>query len=99
VADATRASLGETAVLLLVITAVAAFALSFLCLQRPLTLVLWLSTALIAGLALTSRPQQAVPDWQYVWALELLGLTIGVVGFALSYIHDDESEPSRSITV
>ena len=98
-AAATRASLGQTAVLLLVITAVAAFALSSFCLQRPLTLVLWLSTALIAGLTLTSRPQQAVPDWQYVWALELLGLTIGVVGFALAYIHGDESEPSRSITV
>jgi hypothetical protein len=54
--------------------------------------------ALIAGLALSSESQQAVRDWQYVWSLELLGLTIGVVGFTLTYLRDDESPPSRSIT-
>jgi cellulose synthase/poly-beta-1,6-N-acetylglucosamine synthase-like glycosyltransferase len=98
-ATATRASLVQTAVLLLAITAVAAFVLSSLCLQRPLTLVLCLSTALVAGLALTSTPQQAVPDWQYVWLLELLGLTVGVVGFTLTYLYGDESDPGRRIFV
>jgi cellulose synthase/poly-beta-1,6-N-acetylglucosamine synthase-like glycosyltransferase len=97
-AAATRASLAQTAILLLAITAAAAFALSFLCLERPLTLLLLLSTALIAGVALSSESQQAVRDWQYVWSLELLGLTIGVVGFALGYLREDESEPGISIT-
>ena len=97
-AAATRASLAQTAILLLAITAAAAFALSFLCLERPLTLLLSLSTALIAGLALSSESHQAVRDWQYVWSLELLGLTIGVVGFTLTYLRDDESQPCRSIT-
>jgi drug/metabolite transporter (DMT)-like permease len=97
-AAAMRASLAQTAMLLLAITAAAAFALSFLCLERPLTLVLLLSTAVIAGLALSSERQQAVRDWRYVWLLELLGLTIGVVGFTLAYLRDDESQPGRSIT-
>ena len=97
-AAATRASLAQTAILLLAITAAAAFALSFLCLERPLTLLLLLSTALIAGVALSAESQQAVRDWQYVWSLELLGLTIGVVGFALGYLREDESEPGISIT-
>jgi cellulose synthase/poly-beta-1,6-N-acetylglucosamine synthase-like glycosyltransferase len=97
-AAATRASLAQTAMLLLAITGAAAFALSFLCLQRQLTLVLSLSTALIAGVALSSEHQQAIPDWQSIWLLELLGLTIGVVGFTLTYLRDDESQPGRSIT-
>ena len=97
-AAATRASLAQTTMLLLAITGAAAFALSFLCLQRPLTLVLSLSTALIAGVALSSERQQAVPDWQSIWLLELLGLTIGVVGFTLAYLRDDESQPGRSVT-
>jgi cellulose synthase/poly-beta-1,6-N-acetylglucosamine synthase-like glycosyltransferase len=98
-AAATRASPAQTAILLLAITAAAAFALSFLCLERPLTLLLLLSTALIAGVALSSESRQAVHDWQYVWSLELLGLTIGVVGFTLAYLRDDEErQPGRSIT-
>jgi biofilm PGA synthesis N-glycosyltransferase PgaC len=98
-AAATRASHAQTAILLLAITAAAAFALSFLCLERPLTLLLLLSTALIAGVALSSESRQAVHDWQYVWSLELLGLTIGVVGFTLTYLRgDEEREPGRSIT-
>jgi cellulose synthase/poly-beta-1,6-N-acetylglucosamine synthase-like glycosyltransferase len=98
-AAAMHASLAQTVVLLLVITALAAFALSFLCPQRPLTLVLCVSTALIAGIALSSNPQRAVPDWPYIWTVELAGLTIGIVGFVLTFLRDDDSGPSRSITV
>jgi cellulose synthase/poly-beta-1,6-N-acetylglucosamine synthase-like glycosyltransferase len=94
---ARQTSLPQTAVLLLGIAAAGAFALSFLCLQRPLTLVLSLSTALIAALALNSAPQRAVPDWQYIWLLGLLGLAVGLVEFTLAYLRDDESEPGRSI--
>jgi len=96
-AAATRASLSQTAMLLLAITGAAAFVLSFLCLERPFTLVLLLSTALIAGVALSSE-SQTVRDWQCVWSLELLGLTIGVVGFTLTYLRDDASRPGGSIT-
>ena len=98
-AATTRSSLAQTAMLLLAITAAAAFALSFLCLERPLTLVLSLSTALIAGVALSSESRQAVHDWQYLWSLELLGLTIGGLGFTLTYLRDDEErQPGKSIT-
>jgi cellulose synthase/poly-beta-1,6-N-acetylglucosamine synthase-like glycosyltransferase len=98
-AAATRASPAQTAILLLAITAAAAFALSFLCLERPLTLLLSLSTALIAGLALSSESHQAVRDWQYVWSLELFGLTTAVVGFTLTYLRGHgESESGRTVT-
>lgn len=89
-----QSSLAGTGILLLAITAAAAFALSFFFLQRPLTLVFWLSTALIGGLALDSALHQAVADWQFFWSLELLGLAIGLVGFTLTYIRE---EPRRSI--
>src|SRR5436190_8699716 len=85
-------SLAGIALLLLAMTAAAAFALSFLCLQRPFTLVLWLCIATIAGLALDSARHQAVADWQFFWSLELLGLAAGLLGFTLTYIRgDDES--------
>jgi hypothetical protein len=83
-------SLAGIAILMLAMTAVAAFALSFLCLQRPFTLVLWLCTATIGGIALVSARHQSVAGWQFFWSLELLGLAVGLVGFTLTYIRGDE---------
>ena len=94
-ASSAQSSLAGSAILLLVVAAAAACALSFLCLQRPLTLVFWLATALIGGLALTSARHQAVPDWQFFWSLELLGLAVGLVGFALVYVRGDQCEFGR----
>jgi hypothetical protein len=37
--------------------------------------------------------QEGAPHWQYFWSFEVLGLTIGVVGFTLTYLRgDDESQ-------
>jgi hypothetical protein len=58
-------------------------------LERPLTLVLFLSIAMISGLVLNSVPQEGVPHWRDVWSLELLGLTFGVVGFVLTYLREE----------
>jgi hypothetical protein len=33
-----------------------------------------------------------LPGWQYGWSLAVLGLTIGVLGFTLTYVRDYESE-------
>jgi cellulose synthase/poly-beta-1,6-N-acetylglucosamine synthase-like glycosyltransferase len=92
---ATQASLPQAAVLLLAITAAGAYALSLVCLQRPLTLVFSLSAALIGGVALNSQPRGAMPDWHYFWLLGLLVLTFGVVEFALAYLRDDPSGSDR----
>ena len=83
-------SLAGIAILMLAMAAAAAFALSFLCLQRPFTLVLWLCTATIGGIALESARHQSVAGWQFFWSLELLGLAAGLVGFTLTYIRGDE---------
>jgi cellulose synthase/poly-beta-1,6-N-acetylglucosamine synthase-like glycosyltransferase len=82
-------SLAQMTLLLLGIASVGAFGLSFLCLERPLTLVLFLSIATISGLVLNSVPQEGVPHWRDVWSLELLGLTFGVVGFVLTYLREE----------
>jgi hypothetical protein len=82
--------------LLLGITAAGAFALSFLCLQRPLTLVLSLSAAVVGGLVLSSGPQEAIPGWRYFWLLGVLTLAGGAVEFTLAYLRDGDSEPARS---
>jgi biofilm PGA synthesis N-glycosyltransferase PgaC len=92
-------SLAQTAMLLLVIAAAATFALSFHCLQRPCTLLLFLFAALIAGVSLRTMPRAAVSDWQYIWLAELLGLAVSVVGFTLLYVRGDENEVGRSIRV
>jgi cellulose synthase/poly-beta-1,6-N-acetylglucosamine synthase-like glycosyltransferase len=83
-------SLAGIAILMLAMTAAAAFALSFLCLQRPFTLVLWLCTATIGGIALESARHQSVAGWQFFWSLEQLGLAAGLVGFTLTYIRGDD---------
>jgi cellulose synthase/poly-beta-1,6-N-acetylglucosamine synthase-like glycosyltransferase len=80
-------SLAGIAIVLLAITAAAAFGLSFLYLRRPFTLVVWLCTATIGGLALNSARAESSAAWQLMWTLELLGLTISVVGFALTYVR------------
>jgi len=83
-------SLAGIAILMLAMAAAAAFALSFLCLQRPFTLVLWLCTATIGGIALESARHQSVAGWQFFWSLELLGLAAGLVGFTLTYIRGED---------
>jgi hypothetical protein len=93
---ATKASPAQTAMLLLAITAAGAFALSFLCLQRPLTLVLSLSAAVVGGLLLNSGPQEAIPGWRYFWLLGLLTLAAGAAEFTLAYLRDDHGESARS---
>jgi hypothetical protein len=51
--------------------------------------VVWLCTATIGGLALNSARAESSAAWQLMWTLELLGLTISLVGFALTYVRGD----------
>jgi len=89
-ATMTPSSLASSAILFLAVMAVASFALSIHCLERPLTLVLFSSVATIGGVALSSPRQQGIPGWQVFWSLELLGLTAGLVGFALVFLREDD---------
>ena len=90
-AGSEQGSLAGTGILLLAVTGIGSLALSFLCLERALTLVFWLAVALIGGLVLYSARHQAVPHWRSFWALELLGLSCGLVGFTLTYIRGDDA--------
>jgi hypothetical protein len=65
-------------------------------LQRPLTLVLSLSAAVVGGLLLNSGPQEAIPGWRYFWLLGLLTLAAGAAEFTLAYLRDDHGESARS---
>ena len=87
-------SVALSAVLLLAAMGAAAFALSLQCLQRSLTLVVFSSTALIAGVALSSPRPEGIRDWQVFWSLELIGLAAGLVGFVLVFLREEGESDS-----